>query len=176
MDERQQQDFQRRVQRVNANGRRAVLHAGLGIRQDLGPRRQKRRFGHSVLGRAGYPISFLLVALIAAASVVATRYIRLQMLGVPTGDETQLSTIADLLIASVGAWVVNQIMQVRTAEYTAFSTAAVFGMILCFHNFVWLYPDLFAHYFSPDWVEYMQDRTEPGTINLMGTFIPLWGE
>lgn len=120
-------------------------------------------------------LSFVLAFAAGALGVMAARYVRLHMFGLPDAAEAGSDTlmIMDVVMGGAAAFVVKQLFRMEGKEFMAFQTVGAALAVTLSHNLVWAEPEIFARVYSPEWVELTKSYTEPMTVFFRGQSIPL---
>ena len=156
----EQKSFQDRVARINQRAEEAASKAP--------PPRTD-----SIWKRLGYPASFLGAFLLGVLVVFLTRYIQLQMAGVPDPRQINTQDFVGIGLASMAGIVISLFLKDKQKEFASASTVGVLLTTFTFHNLVWKYPEFFERIYSEDWVEFIQKLTEPSSLYVFGIVIGL---
>ncbi|WP_420587038.1 hypothetical protein [Ruegeria sp.] len=153
-----QNSFQDRVARIQSRADEAAQNA---------PRLKKE----SIWRRLGYPLAFFGAFALGVIAVFITRYIQVQMVGVPGAGEFGVQEIIGVVMASAAGFVISLFLKDRQKEFATACTVGVMATTFSYHNLVWAYPGSFEVIYGEDWVEFVQKITEPSSLYLFGNSI-----
>lgn len=121
-----------------------------------------------------YPVSILLAALLGMVGVLVSRYVRFHFLGMTDTDgNPDITMILDMAMGAAAAFALKELFRVSGKLAGMAQTAGIVAMVLVMHNFVWMFPDLFATVFSDGWVDMVTSSTRPNSIFFRGASFTL---
>jgi hypothetical protein len=98
--------------------------------------------------------------------VFLSRFVQYRLVGLPGQAQGSSQDIIGFAIAFGAVFLISFLVKGNGKEFASASAFAMLMTTFTFHNAVWAYPDLFENVYGPDWVEFIQDNTEPKSIQL----------
>ncbi len=95
------------------------------------------------------------------------------MVGVPQPGQANVQDAIGLCLASLAGIVISTFLREWQKEIASASTLGVFLTTFTYHNLVWQFPEVFEQVYGPDWVEFIQDLTEPSSLFMFVNTIKL---
>ena len=134
------------------------------------PRRRPAAASDTILGRLGYPLSFVAAFGLGYLLVLLLRYGRWHVLGMQgiLAVQPDVAMFLDVAMASGAAWLIGRFVRMRSAAHMAAQTFGVVAAVISAHNLVWWYPQTFAAVYSWDFVETTQRMTVPDSLHFRG--------
>ncbi|MEP2892131.1 hypothetical protein [Tateyamaria sp.] len=124
----------------------------------------------------GYPGSMLLAGVIGFLTVLMSRYVVFHLNGVPGADaDADLTMLIDGALAAVIAFVLRTALKMESKEHLACKAAGIWIGLTGMHNLVHAYPTIWENAFSPEWVEYTTELTEPKSFYVAGMSFVIGG-
>lgn len=158
--EEQKSEFQARVERINARV------------QEHSSQKPKVR-GDSLLRRLMYPLGFIAAFALGIGAVFLSRFVQYRLVGLPGQAQGSASDIIGFVIAGGAVFLISFLVKGNGKEFASVSAVAMLMTTFTFHNAVWAYPGWFENVYGPEWVDFIQDITEPSSIQLFTMAIKL---
>lgn len=164
----QQIEFAERVARINAASAKGVttLHVGPEESYQIDRIQSGRRGPNSeILSNAMFPVSLVVCFLIGVLAVLITKWVRFQLtdpVAAPLAPDIDM--VVEFLGALVVTTLISQFGGMREAEQKLARVLGVVAGMLCLHNLVHLYPEVFSVLFSDIWVSRVLTTTKPYSI------------
>ena len=163
-----QTDFQARLARLGTE------HEAIAVAREEQGRLARVDQGPEWVENAKYPLSFVVAFLVGMSSVLISRYVSVEMMGVPSPDaDPDIQMILDGVMAGVIIWMVRMATRSSDNQLLLAQTVGLWVMITMMHNLVHIYPVTFGNLYSPEWVDMMLITTEPGSIRVGSYLIPI---
>lgn len=148
-----QNTFQDRVARINARA------------EETKSKKPAKR-GDGFLRRLAYPLGFVAAFALGIFAVFLSRYVQLQLVGLPGEAKGSAGDIVAFAIAFGSVFLISFLVKGNQKEFASASAFAMLLTTFTFHNAVWAYPDTFETVYGPDWVEFIQRITEPNSLQV----------
>lgn len=161
MMEEQKSGFQARVERINARA------------EETSKRRPQRVRGPSLLRRLAYPMGLVGAFLLGIGAIFLSRYVQLQMVGIPGDTKGNTQDIVGLALAGGAVFLISNMLKGGQKEFASASTLAMLLTTFTYHNAVWAYPETFEQVYGRDWVKAVQDKTPASSIRFFNNVIEL---
>lgn len=151
--EEQKSNFQDRLARINAKA------------QDTSEQNPKKT-GESLWARLAYPLGFVGAFALGIGAVFVSRFVQYRLVGLPGQGQGGAPDLIGFAIAFGAVFLISFLVKGGGKEFASASAFAMLMTTFTFHNAVWAYPDVFETMYGPDWVDFIQDITEPKSIQL----------
>jgi len=152
--------FNSRINRISRGKQWApdgVVHQPVRTQMRKGRHGPVARFFHTISLPIAFSLGFLAMAI--------SRFARLKISGVPEGGGVLTETLMiDATVALVLAFILVQIVSMRTVAQVMVSVAGVGVAAMGMHMVVHRAPEVFAQFFGPDWVNSVLASTEPNAV------------
>lgn len=162
-----QQDFARRVARINAAASQQLLFVGVDEVYSLpiNPHKVVTAPIKAMLVNLMYPMSLVLAVLVGVISHGIGMVLRYQVQGLPDlGANPDIEMVVQVVLGFAIAMVLGYVVGLRSNSLTPLKSAGSALGVLFFHNAVHMFPRLFAVLTSELWVNQMVTHTHPNSI------------
>ncbi len=164
-----QKDFQRRIKRINNPRNTSYYDPELNmevpkhtsqetIRKDA--KRRKMSFGKMIVS-----------LLIGATAIIIAQALRVRYLEMT--EVSQMTLATDLLFGLFFLLLISALMRHRKGLLRLAQVAGALAMLVGGHNLMWAYPKELAIIYSTEYVQIVQARTQPMTLQLHETAFAL---
>ena len=151
-------------------------HSQIDLERQAAAKSMRGRYPEWV-SNLGYPGSLLAAGIIGLFTVVMSRYAMFHINGVPGEDaDADITMLMDGALAAAIAFVIRNALNMNCKEHLAFKAAGIWIALTCMHNLVHAYPKVWEIAFSPEWVQYTTELTEPKSIYISGMSFLIGGE
>ncbi len=153
MSEKQATSFQDRVERINTRAQEAKKHA-------------PKRKGDTIWTRLAYPAAFIGAFALGVGAFFFSRFLQLKLAGLPGEAKGSGQDFIGLALAGGVVFLISFLLKNNQKEFATMSAFAMIVTTFTFHNAVWAYPDAFEVVYGPEWVEFVQQQTEPRSLQV----------
>lgn len=166
-------DFALRMQRIEATAKAQTQRLFVGEDECYVLPRAVRKIRKSglaeMLGNLLYPLSMFVAPLLGVLSHGVGMLLRYQVMGLKGwSDNPDIEMVAQVILGFSLAMVMGYLIGLRSNRLTSLKALGVLFGLLCFHNAVHMYPEVFTRLTSSLWVSQMMAATKAHSVMWRG--------